>query len=947
MLRLFSCDRFPTNWGAVLFHGLIFFHLSCTLPQIRVCHAFAHHRAAADVVDGVSGELVMSRSFADRQKTKKSARFQFELLEPRHLFSVNPLSPSSPEAPPVESTSAAPLLGEQADQALTNFIWLPFVSAGVDKVATVSTSLFLQGEYWANAYTNFSLAWTKISGPGNVVFGNAAAEGSAVTFDQAGTYELQLAATNGGLTSFDRVFVTVAASNTINIDQAWLDNPANQGTVNGRTVYILKQAGKTFALQTDVSTKGTAFYIANKDITFDLNGHTITYNTDKLAGPNAGDDKSATHGVVLYLGYHNTEIPTIAGAAEAFNVAIKNGTIKNDGAGNLSHGIFGQRGNGALIENIEIETNGKDSHTVFFKYGGTNGVTLRDNLLTTHTDSSFNRHAGPANVMVGGKLVAERNVLIGGNSGFNVLADSVINENVIGHTGFATNGYGVWLYRTSNVTITNNLILPTNGRGVLFNAGENMTVTGNVILHLEESNAEFGDNLNPPAVRSRYETKGINYSDNISLGIGGGGYTSASSLYISSYGSGASTYANNDATTILVGTPDISHYAQPITLEGTGGSIAGGAGGSLGVDLIKDNNFKSNHVLVRVEGYDGYTEQSEPLKGNSFDWVTGNAAYGDFMAAIESKLSDLGLGSNALAAAQTYIGGIDTLIDGLISGQGLQEGRAVWQTKYFSHVGTTTFADLIDSDWGNGVDPKSYTYAYSNLSSGAVKVREGFTQQVKILNGSTPLANSAVSVTTAQGDSYQATTDANGLATLTFYRFSIEKADAAGAAFSVIDRTQSTITAGGKSIVVNHSSVPSQINIAGPGVQSIDEQTEGSEVGKQSNNLQIQSPLQAPPQPQQLSVNQQSQATSQLEYANDIVFEDIGSAGDVASQIEIIGQPAILPADSSDEKSRRNARRLRSQASDAHFQESGELTLALLGEIDSLASSWAQIQRAL
>jgi len=817
------------------------------------------------------------------------------------------------------------------------------VFAGADKIASVSSSLLLTGEVIVNATTNLSVAWSKISGPGNAIFGNSSSVSSSVLFDQAGTYELQLAATNGGLTSIDRVFVTVTASNTINIDQAWLDNPANQGTVNGRTVYILKQAGKTYALQTDVSTKGTAFYIANKDITFDLNGHTITYNTDNLSGPNAGDDKSATHGVVLYLSYHNTEIPTIAGAAESFNVAIKNGTIKNGGAGNLSHGIYGQRGNGALIEDIEIETNGKDSHTVYFKYDGTNGVTIRDSLLKTHTDTTFNRHAGPANVMVGGKLVAERNVLIGGNSGFNVLANSVINENVIGHTGFATNGYGVWLYRTSNVTITNNLILPTNGRGVLFNAGENMTVTGNVILHLEESNAEFGDNLNPPAVRSRYETKGINYSDNISLGIGGGSYTSASSLYISSYGSGTSTYANNDATTILVGTPDINHYAQPITLEGTGGSIAGGAGGSPGVDLIKNNNFKSNHVFVRVEGYDGYTEQSEPLKGNSFDWITGNVAYANFMAAVESKLSALGLGSNALAAAQTYIGGIDALIDGLISGQGLQQGRAVWQTKYISHAGTTTFADLIDSDWGNGVDPKSYTYAYSNLSSGAVRVREGFTQQVKIVNGSTPLSNTVVTVTTAQGDSYQATTDANGLATLTFYRFSIEKADASGAPFSIIDRTQSTITAGGKSIVVNHSSVPSQINIAGAAIQSIDEQSQSSGDGKQSYNLQIQSPL----QPQQLSVNQQSQTTLQGEYPNDVVFEDIGAAGNVAGQIKIAGQPAPLPAGLSDENLRRIARRLRSQESDAYFRESGELLLAKLEDIDSLSSNRALIHRAL
>ena len=770
------------------------------------------------------------------------------------------------------------------------------VFAGADKIGTVSSSLLLTGDVIVNATANLSVAWSKISGPGNAIFGNSSSISSSVQFDQAGTYELQLTATNGGLTSFDRTFVTVAASNTVNIDQAWLANPANQGTVNGRTVYILKQAGKTFALQTDLSTKGTAFYIANKDITLDLNGHTVTYNTDNLAGPtDASEHRQATHGIVLYLDWHNTEIPTISGAAEAFNTVIKNGKIKNNGSGNLSHGIFGQRANDALIDNIEIITNGTDSHTVFFQGGA---ATIRDSLLTTLTDSTFNRHSGPANVKVGGKLIAERNVLIGGNSGFNVLADSVINQNVIGHTGFATNGYGVWLYRTSNVTITNNLILPTNGRGVLFNAGDNLTATGNVILHLEEANEEFGESLNSPAVRSRYETSGINYSDNISLGIGGGGHTSASSLYISSYGTGTSTFKNNDATTILIGTPDISHYAQPLTLEGTGHD------GKYGVDKIVDNTFKSNHVLVRVEGYDGYAEQSEALKGNSFNWVTGNAAYADFMSAVASKLSELGLHVDSLAAAQTHIGRIDTLIDSLISGQGLQAGRAVWQTKYFGHAGTTTFTDLIDSDWGAGVDPKSYTFAYSNLSSGAVKVREGFTQQVRFLNGSVPLANTVVNVSTAQGDSYQATTDVNGLATLTFYRFSIEKADAAGSAFSVIDRTQSTIAVAGKSIKVNHSSVPSQINIAGAGVQSIDVQTEGSDLGEQSNNLRIQSPL----QPQQLSANHQSQLILQREFVNDYAFEDFGSTEYVMKMPDIIGRSAAWRSNPSDGKSRRTAR---------------------------------------
>jgi len=228
----------------------------------------------------------MSRSFSDKQKAKKGARFQFELLEPRHLFSLAPFSPSLPETPLIETTSVTSALEQQADQALTNLTWLPMVFAGADKAVSVSTSLLVTGEVIINANVNLSQTWSKVSGPGNAVFGNAAAVSSSVTFDQAGTYELQLAATNGGLTSFDRVFVTVTASNTINIDQAWLNS-------RGAGPYYLDQQGRTYILQEDLTVEGTAFIVLNKDITFDLNGHTITYgNSAPINVVNGGFEQS-------------------------------------------------------------------------------------------------------------------------------------------------------------------------------------------------------------------------------------------------------------------------------------------------------------------------------------------------------------------------------------------------------------------------------------------------------------------------------------------------------------------------------------------------------------------------------------------------------------------------------------------------------------------------------
>ena len=57
----------------------------------------------------------------------------------------------------------------------------------------------------------------------------------------------------------------------VHITQAWLN-------AQGPGPYYLDQQGETYVLMTDVTTDGTAFAIIAKDVTFNLNGYTITYN---------------------------------------------------------------------------------------------------------------------------------------------------------------------------------------------------------------------------------------------------------------------------------------------------------------------------------------------------------------------------------------------------------------------------------------------------------------------------------------------------------------------------------------------------------------------------------------------------------------------------------------------------------------------------------------------
>ena len=55
-------------------------------------------------------------------------------------------------------------------------------------------------------------AWTAVSGPGVVTFGNAAAVDTTASFDQPGTYVLRLTANDGELSASDDTSVTVSGA---------------------------------------------------------------------------------------------------------------------------------------------------------------------------------------------------------------------------------------------------------------------------------------------------------------------------------------------------------------------------------------------------------------------------------------------------------------------------------------------------------------------------------------------------------------------------------------------------------------------------------------------------------------------------------------------------------------------------------------------------------------
>ena len=250
-------------------------------------------------VDAVGAHTMSRIAFwkANIAKAKRSkqpaAKFSLEQLESRHMFSmtsvVDAVSPVIATSWGETTLSAPPVLSFGDPMPLDNQR-LPIVYAGADFNVSANLAAQLNAELIINGSITMSLQWSLVSGPGNAVFSNSTAINSTVQFDAIGTYVLDLTVSAAGTTRSDQVTVNVTASNVINIDQAWLD-------AQGDGPYYLDQQGKTYVLQTDVTTDGTAFAIIAKDVVFDLNGHTITYdNAAPIVIPN-GSFEAGTGGV--------------------------------------------------------------------------------------------------------------------------------------------------------------------------------------------------------------------------------------------------------------------------------------------------------------------------------------------------------------------------------------------------------------------------------------------------------------------------------------------------------------------------------------------------------------------------------------------------------------------------------------------------------------------------
>lgn len=106
----------------------------------------------------------------------------------------------------------------------------PVVSAGSDFSAAVSQPVTLDGSVSDDGNPvppgALNIAWTKVSGPGAVVFSNASSARTIARFSEVGAYVLRLSANDGDSTTSDEVNVSVSA-NPVTIDDLKFDNVLN------------------------------------------------------------------------------------------------------------------------------------------------------------------------------------------------------------------------------------------------------------------------------------------------------------------------------------------------------------------------------------------------------------------------------------------------------------------------------------------------------------------------------------------------------------------------------------------------------------------------------------------------------------------------------------------------------------------------------------------------
>ncbi len=122
----------------------------------------------------------------------------------------------------------------------------PYVDAGPDQIITLPANAALDGTVTDDSLPNppgaVTTTWTKVSGPGTVMFASVNAVDTTATFSEPGIYFLQLLANDGELSTSKMVTITVNLVATtitltsIGAEDGWVRESSENSNVGGKSV---------------------------------------------------------------------------------------------------------------------------------------------------------------------------------------------------------------------------------------------------------------------------------------------------------------------------------------------------------------------------------------------------------------------------------------------------------------------------------------------------------------------------------------------------------------------------------------------------------------------------------------------------------------------------------------------------------------------------------------
>lgn len=367
--------------------------------------------------------------------------------------------------------------------------------------------------------------------------------------------------------------------------------PAAADTISVTAPGTLSQPGATYLLTQDISAPGTAFYIVGRGITFDLNGHTITYNTQASATPVYGISMGSS---TQWLNMDDT------------GLVIKNGSItQGAGASAFSDALYFRYTNPRNTEltGLHLTVQGDSTHAIAIS-GGT-GFRIHDNVFTSNVTTIETRYHYDGYMMDIGSVtgaVISGNTMTGGHGGVVLVtcSDVEISGNDISHRCLAGNGYGVLLWNPTGVRIFGNSIHSEDGLGILVdNNWRNVEVYSNTI-DVKMKPKDEGQTVWGMKCRSWVTSTtahGLDVHDNVIRVTTGDAYLpSAAGIGIYSARPGIDArFHNNDITAV---TTSPSKVAEGIRVAGDEAADTG--------TLVYDNTITSNNVNIGFSSEDGH-----------------------------------------------------------------------------------------------------------------------------------------------------------------------------------------------------------------------------------------------------------------------------------------------------------------------------------------------------